>query len=217
MSSRRFVLQTFLSDMLSLKYPITNRIWISGRYDGWNIPNSCILFPACTAIVLIPMGCPLSNCCLGSSSKVVLPWVPSISDDKQNHPSRCLQQGSPHHPFESGYAIPLNSAKRSIVIALGWYKEFQWSCIKSNSLIILRVTVPKVSRCGIMATQLLATLTIVYHLFKCGIVVYLVIPPSFVPLLSARGVLRLSAREMLLCLIPWVNPELFDLREEQFF
>ena len=128
-SSRRFVLQTFIFflDSMSLEYPDTNQIWISGRYDGWNIPNIYILFPACTAIVPIPMGCPLSNCCLGSSSKVVLPWVPSISDDKQNHPSRCLQQGSPHHPFESGYAIPLNSAKRSIVIALGWYKEFQWS------------------------------------------------------------------------------------------
>ena len=42
--------------------------------------------------------------------------------------------------------------------------------------IYLRVTIPKVSRCGIMATQLLATLTIVYHLLKCGIVVYLVNP-----------------------------------------
>ena len=40
--------------------------------------------------------------------------------------------------------------------------------------IYLRVTVPKVSRCGIMATQLLATLTIVYHILKSGIVVYLV-------------------------------------------
>ena len=38
----------------------------------------------------------------------------------------------------------------------------------------LRVTVPKVSRCGIMATQLLATLTTDYHLLKCGIVVHLV-------------------------------------------
>ena len=38
----------------------------------------------------------------------------------------------------------------------------------------LRVTVPKVSRCGIMATQLLATLTTDHHLLKCGIVVYLV-------------------------------------------
>ena len=38
----------------------------------------------------------------------------------------------------------------------------------------LRVTAPKVSRCGIMATQLLATLTTDYHLLKCGIVVYLV-------------------------------------------
>ena len=120
-------LSFFFVDLMSTECPDTNQIWISGRYDGWNIPNIYILFPACTAIVPIPMGCPLSNCCLGSSSKVVLPWVPSIPDDKQNHPSRCLQQGSPHHPFESGYAIPLNSAKRSIVIALGWYKEFQWS------------------------------------------------------------------------------------------
>ena len=40
--------------------------------------------------------------------------------------------------------------------------------------IFLRVTYPKVPRCGVMATQLLATLTIVYHLFKCGIVVHLV-------------------------------------------
>ena len=40
----------------------------------------------------------------------------------------------------------------------------------------LRATVPKVSRCGIMATQLLATLAIVYHLLRCGIVVYLVNP-----------------------------------------
>ena len=37
----------------------------------------------------------------------------------------------------------------------------------------LRVTVPRMFRRGIMATQLLATLTIVYHLLKRGIVVYL--------------------------------------------
>src|SRR4051812_6912028 len=40
----------------------------------------------------------LSTCCPGSSPKVGLPWVPSISYDKQNHPLRCLQQGSPHRP-----------------------------------------------------------------------------------------------------------------------
>ena len=60
MSSRRFVLQPFFSDMLSLNYPITNRIWISGRYDGWSIPKSYILFPACTAIVPISHGLPFS-------------------------------------------------------------------------------------------------------------------------------------------------------------
>ena len=72
-------------------------------------------------------------------------------------------------------------------------------------------------RRGIMATQLLATLTIVYHLLKREIVVYLVKPSSSVPLHSSRGVLRLSAREMLLCHIPGVNPELFDLREDRSF
>ena len=40
--------------------------------------------------------------------------------------------------------------------------------------IYLRVTIPKMPRCGIMATQLLATLTINYHLLKREIVVHLV-------------------------------------------
>ena len=38
--SRRIVLQTFFSDMLSLKYSVTNQIWISGRYDGWAFPRA---------------------------------------------------------------------------------------------------------------------------------------------------------------------------------
>ena len=25
---------------MSLEYPDTNQIWISGRYDGWNIPKN---------------------------------------------------------------------------------------------------------------------------------------------------------------------------------
>ena len=47
--------------------------------------------------------------------------------------------------------------------------------------ISLRVTFPKVYRCGIMATQLLAMLTTDYLLLRCGIVVYLVNPrhPSY--------------------------------------
>ena len=38
-SSRQIVLQTliFLLDWMGLEYPNTNQIWISGRYDGWNI------------------------------------------------------------------------------------------------------------------------------------------------------------------------------------
>ena len=100
MPSRRIVLQTFFSDMLSLKYPITNQIWISVRYDGWHIPNSCSLFLACTAIVSISHGLPF--------------WAIVVQDHLQkwsyhgshpfqmiskNHPLCCFQQGSPHHPF----------------------------------------------------------------------------------------------------------------------
>ena len=47
-SSRWFVLQTFIFflDSMSLEYPDTNQIWISGRYDGWNIsPRTIILVP----------------------------------------------------------------------------------------------------------------------------------------------------------------------------
>ena len=38
-SSRRFVLRTFFFflDSMSLEYPDTSQISISGRYDGWNI------------------------------------------------------------------------------------------------------------------------------------------------------------------------------------
>ena len=37
MSFRQFVLNLFFSGILSLSYPDTNQIWISVRYDGWNI------------------------------------------------------------------------------------------------------------------------------------------------------------------------------------
>jgi len=37
MASRQFVLHLFFSYILSLRYPGTNQIWISVRYDGWNI------------------------------------------------------------------------------------------------------------------------------------------------------------------------------------
>ena len=30
-------LSFFFLDSMSLEYPDTNQIWISGRYDGWNI------------------------------------------------------------------------------------------------------------------------------------------------------------------------------------
>ena len=48
---------------------------------------------------------------------------------------------------------------------------------------ILRVTSSKMSRYGIMAIQLLATLSTVHHLFKCEIAVYIVnLPRPFHPI-----------------------------------
>ena len=55
-----------------------------------------------------------------------------------------------------------------------------------------------------MATQLLATLTTVHHPLKCGIVVYLASPSSSVSFHPSWCVSRVSTREMVLCLIPWV-------------
>ena len=37
MSFHRFVLHLFFSDIPSLRYPDTNRIWTSVSYDGWSI------------------------------------------------------------------------------------------------------------------------------------------------------------------------------------
>ena len=37
MSSRQFVSHLFSSSIVSLRYPNTDQIWISVRYDGWNI------------------------------------------------------------------------------------------------------------------------------------------------------------------------------------
>ena len=56
MSAHQFVLHLFFSDILSPSYPDTNQIWISVRYDGWNI------FPRVIALVYIRpdkvMSCP---------------------------------------------------------------------------------------------------------------------------------------------------------------
>jgi hypothetical protein len=43
MSSRRFVLHLFFLDILSLRYHDTDQIWISVRYDGWNIIPGVII------------------------------------------------------------------------------------------------------------------------------------------------------------------------------
>ena len=117
-------LSFFFLYLMSLECPSTRSKSQADMMVG-TFPTSTFCSQLAPPLCQFPWAALLSSCCPGSSSKVVLPWVPSISDDKQNHPPRCLQQVSPHHPFESGYAIPLNSVKRSIVIASGWYKEFQ--------------------------------------------------------------------------------------------
>ena len=99
----------------------------------------------------------LSSCCSGSSSKVDLPWVPSISDDKLKiihcvvfnkvvhiiHPSRSM-------PF---FRTPSNDR---LWLPQAGIKSFNDLCIKSNSFCHLREMLyespfPKVSRYGIMA------------------------------------------------------------------
>ena len=55
MSSRQFVLHLFFTDILSLSYPDTNQIWISVRYDGWNIfPRVITLVYLWPGKVMIP-------------------------------------------------------------------------------------------------------------------------------------------------------------------
>ena len=68
-------------------------------------------------------------------------------------------------------------------------------------------------RRGIMATQLLATLTIVYHLPRCGIVVYLVNLRH--PLLSTPLDVYLVSQPESWSYVSF--RELFDLREDRPF
>ena len=128
MSACRFVLQTFFSDMLSLKYLITNQIWISGRYDGWNIPNICILFPACTAIVSSYYGLPFSAVVVQDHLQkwsyhgfhqfsMISKIIPCVVFNKVIH----IIHFNPGMPF---YRTPPNDR---LWFALSWYKEFQWS------------------------------------------------------------------------------------------
>ena len=79
--------------------------------------------------------------------------------------------------------------------------------------ISLRVTFPKVYHYGIMATQLLATLTIVYHLLKREIVVYLVNLRH--PSLSTPLDVYLVSQPERWSYVSF--RELFDLREDRPF
>ena len=98
-SSCWFVLQTFFPDMLSeisCFQPDLNLRqiwWLEHSQQLHFVPSlhrHCANFPWAAL---------LSSCYPGSSSKVVLPWVPSISDHRQKASITCLQQGSPHLSF----------------------------------------------------------------------------------------------------------------------
>ena len=70
LASRQFVLHLFFSGIPSLRYPGTNQIWISVRYDGWDI------FPRVITLVFIWPGRVMS--CLaqlaGGPIVIVLPF-----------------------------------------------------------------------------------------------------------------------------------------------
>ena len=78
MSSHQIVSHLFFSGILSLRFPDTNQIWISVRYDGWNI------FPRVIILVFIWPGKVMS--CLAHlaggpaviasflASLTILPW-----------------------------------------------------------------------------------------------------------------------------------------------
>ena len=83
-SSRQFVLQTFFPDMpmseVSCYQPDLNlrQIWWLEKSPTFAFCSQ--LAPPCANF---PWDALLSSCCPRSSSKVDLPWVPSISGDKQ--------------------------------------------------------------------------------------------------------------------------------------
>ena len=73
----------------------------------------------------------------------------------------------------------------------------------------------KMSHYGIMATQLLTTLTTVHHLLKCEIVVY---PVNLRHLLHSISLDVCFVSLDRCCYVSFrVNPELFDLQEDQSF
>ena len=63
------------------------------------------------------------------------------------------------------------------------------------------------SRYGIMAIQLLAMLTTVRHLLKCGLVVYLASPRHLFHSIPLDRCFVSQLNEMFLCLTPWVHLE----------
>ena len=116
-SSRRFGLQLFFSDMLSLKYPVSNQIWISGRYDGWNIFIICILFLACTSVVVVQDH--LQKWTYHGSHP--FPMISKIIC--------CVVFNKVDHIIHSGPVMPSfrTPANDCWWIASGWYREFQCS------------------------------------------------------------------------------------------
>ena len=116
------------------------------------IPSICILFLACTVIVPSYLG--------SHPFTMISKIIPCVVFNKVIH----ITHSGPRMSF---FRTPSNDCLR---IALGWYEECNDLYIKSNFLplkgIILRVTFPKVHHYGIMAIQLLATLTTDHHLLN---------------------------------------------------
>ena len=48
---------------MSLEYPDTNQIWISGRYDGWNFPKNYNIGPSINGKVDVVAKTPSQKTC----------------------------------------------------------------------------------------------------------------------------------------------------------
>ena len=125
--SHRFVLQLFFLDMWVWSILFLTRFESQADMMVVTFPTLAFCSQLAPPLCKLPMGYSLSNCCSGSSSKVVLPWVPSISDDKQiihrvvfNKVVHIIHSS----PSVSFSRTPSNDR---LWIALGWYREFQWS------------------------------------------------------------------------------------------
>ena len=117
-SSWRFVLQPFLFghvvwSILLLTKSESQADMMVGTFQHLHFVPSlhrlCAVSPWAAFLVILVQDHPQKWSYHGSQP------FPMIS---KNHPLRCLQQGTPHHPYSSGYVTHPDSFKWSIVICL---------------------------------------------------------------------------------------------------